>query len=148
MFKKIIAALTLSLALTCAVFAAKPKTKATGADDPNYIWYEFKAKVFGASYKFFAFKTETQRDNRALQLMNGNGFGITPQETITEFFNEGSYEKTVLYNEELKPTMKEQGYKYAFTTYKKTTKDMTTIYLKTFMYDADSDTLYVQTSIK
>lgn len=148
MFKKIIAVLMLSLAFSTAIFAAKPKTKATGVDDENYAWYEFKAKVFGVSYKFIAFKTETQRDNRALQLINGNGFGITPHETITEFFNTGAYEKTVLYNEELKPTMKENGYKYAFTTYKKTTKDMTTIYLKTFMYDEKNDILYVQTSIK
>lgn len=148
MFKKIIATIALVLSVSVASFAAKPKTLATGTDDENYTWYEFKAKVFGASYKFFAFKTETQRDNRALQLMNGNGFGITPQETITELFNTGAYEKTVLYNEELKPTMKEKGYKYAFTTYKKTTKDLTTIYLKTFMYDADKDILYVQTTIK
>ncbi len=147
MLKKIIATFIFVLSLTTATFAAKPKTKSTGLNDENYTWYEFKAKVFGVSYNFVAFKTETQRDNLALQLIN-TGFGVTPTETITEFFNEGAYEKTVLYNEELKPTMKDKGYKYAFTTYKKTTKDNTTLYLKTFLYDDRTDTLYVQTSMK
>ncbi len=148
MKKKILALALVTLVAVTAVFAAKPKTKAYDANDENWMWYEFKAKVFGRSFKFFAFKTDEQRDNRVIQLLNKNGWGMSPIETITEYFNEGAYKETVLFNEELKPKMKEDGYKYAFTTYKTTTKDNTTIYLYTFYYDAEKDVLYVQQSTK
>ena len=133
---------------TVAVFAAKRQTKALDANDEAYLWYEFTAKQFGKPFKFFAFKTEAQRDNRAPQILNKNGWGFGPQETITEFFNFESGEKTVLFDEELKPTMKSNGYKYALTTYKSTNKDMTTVYLLTFYYDDEHDALYVCRSYK
>lgn len=149
MIRKFISIFAVFMTLSSiSVFAAKRQTKATSTEDENYIWYEFKAKQFGNTYKFFAFKTDEQRDNRALMILNKNGWGIGPKETITEYFNFEGAEKTVLFNEQLKPEMKEKGYKYAMTTYKKTTKDNTTIYLYTFWYDAETDSLYVCKSYK
>lgn len=149
MLRKIISVFAILFAISSvSVFAAKQQTKATKVDDENYIWYEFKAKQFGKPFKFFAFKTDAQRDNRALMILNKNGWGANPSETITEYFNFEAAEKTVLFDEELKPEMKKNGYKYAMTTYKRTTKDMTTIYLYTFWYDAETDALYVYKSYK
>lgn len=149
MLKKFISTITILLALSSAsLFAHKAQTKATSANDENYQWYEFKAKQFGNTMKFFAFKTDEQRNNRALMILNKNGWGANPNETISEFFNFEYAEKTVLFDEELKPTMKEKGYKYAMTTFKSTNKDRTTIYLYTFWYDAETDALYVYKSYK
>ncbi len=149
MLKKFISTLAILFALSSvSVFAHKAQSKATSANDENYQWYEFKAKQFGKPMKFFAFKTETQRDNRALMILDKNGWGARPGETISEFFNFEGGEKTVLFDEELKPTMKENGYKYAMTTFKSTNKDTTTVYLYTFWYDAETDALYVYKSYK
>lgn len=150
MTKKIISTILILFLISAmsSVFAAPKQTKALSADDENYVWYEFNAKQFGRSLKIFAFKTETQRNNRVKQILNKNGWGIGPQETITEYFNVGNFEKTVLFDEELKPIMKKEGYTYALTIRKNTTKDSTTTHLYTFMYDKDSDVLYVQHSSK
>lgn len=149
MFRKIISAIVMTVAISSvSLFAAKQQTKALSADDENYVWYEFKAKQFGKPFKFFAFKTDEQRDNRALMILDKNGWGINPHETITEYFNFEGGDKTVLFDEELKPEMKSKGYKYAMTTYKTTNKDITTFYLYTFYYDAENDALYVHKSTK
>jgi len=147
MIRKIISIFMILFSFS-VVFAAKQQTKAYDANDENYQWYEFKAKQFGNPMKFFAFKTDEQRDNRALMILDKNGWGINPKETITEYFNFEAAEKTVLFDEELKPTMKNKGFKYAMTTYKRTTKDSTTIYLYTFWYDKETDSLYVLKSSK
>ena len=149
MFKKAFSIIALCLAISsAAVFAAKPKTKAYSADDENYTWYEFDANALGHKYHFYAFKTDEQRDNRVQQILNKNGWGMNPKETITEYFNFESGEKTILFDEELKPEMKEKGYKYACTIYKRTTKSETTIYLLSFLYDKETDVLTVQKSYK
>lgn len=127
---------------------AKNQTKITGLDDENYMWYEFKARQFKKNFKFYAFKNDVQRDNRTIQLFKTAGWGMGPNETITEFYNFNGGEPTRLWDEELKPAMKNGGYKYAFTTYRTTDKDRTTIYLYTFYYDPDSDLLYMLRSVK
>ncbi|MBR6914552.1 MAG: hypothetical protein IKN34_12265, partial [Treponema sp.] len=74
MLKKFISTIAILFALSSvSVFAHKAQSKATSANDENYQWYEFKAKQFGKPMKFFAFKTETQRDNRALMILDKNG---------------------------------------------------------------------------
>ena len=112
------------------------------------MWYEFKAKRLGKTFNFVAFKNDTQRDNRTIQLFKKKGWGMGPNETITEFYNFEGGEITKTWDEQLKPTMKENGYKYAFTTYRTTDKDETTIYLYTFYYNPDTDQLYMLRSIK
>ena len=149
MFKKILSIFIMMAAFSGAVFAAeKDQTKIYDIDDENYMWYEFKIKQFRKVFKFYAFKTDTQRDNRTIQLFKAAGWGMGPNETITEFYNFLGGEKTILWNEELKPMMKKEGYKYAFTTYKTTDKDNTTVYLYTFYYDKDTDDLYMLRSYK
>ena len=127
---------------------AKNQTKISGLEDESYMWYEFKVRQFRKSFKFYAFKNDTQRDNRTIQLFKSAGWGMGPNETITEFYNFNGGEITKLWDEELKPMMKKEGYKYAFTTYRTTDKDSTTIYLYTFYYDADHDDLYMLKSYK
>ncbi|MBR1614376.1 MAG: hypothetical protein IJ673_02725 [Treponema sp.] len=151
MFKKLISTIAILFALSSvSVFGYTPKTKTEEANSDDYQWYEFKAKQFGKPMKFFAFKTETQRNNRAPQILNKNGFGFNEKsETITEFFDFEGGEKTVLFDEELKPIMKENGYKYALTTFKSTSgRNATTVYLYTFWYDAENDALWVFKSYK
>ena len=150
MFKKLISAIAILFALTSAsVFGYTAQTKTEDANSDDYKWYEFKAKQFGKPMKFFAFKTDAQRNNRAPQILNKNGWGFNEKsETLTEFFNFEGGEKTVLFDEELKPIMKENGYKYALKTFKSTNKDTTTIYLYTFWYDAETDALWVFKSYK
>jgi hypothetical protein len=149
MTKKIIAFVFIfSVFLTSSFSQAKNQTKIHSVDDENYMWYEFKAKQFGKVFKFYAFKTDTQRDNRTMQLFKRSGWGMAPNETITEFYNFEAAEKTVLWKEELMPIMKKGGYKYAFTTYRTTDNDKTTIYLYTFYYDQDHDDLYMLRSYK
>lgn len=141
----------------CAVFfmisvlsfsQAKNQTKISGLEDDKYQWFEFKAKRLGKTFKFYAFKTDAQRDNRTIQLFKSAGWGMGPNETITEFYNFNGGEITKTWDEELKPTMKKEGYKYAFTTYRTTDKDLTTIYLYTFYYDPDTDQLHMLRSLK
>lgn len=149
MFKKAVSILAvLFIALSLSFSQEKNQTKINGLDDENYMWYEFKIKQFRKVFKFYAFKTDTQRDNRTIQLFKAAGWGMGPNETITEFYNFLGGEKTILWNEELKPMMKKEGYKYAFTTYKTTDKDNTTVYLYTFYYDKDTDDLYMLRSYK
>ena len=148
MLKKKISVLLFLIPLAF-LFAADPSSKlANDADEENFKWYEFKAKQFGKSYKFYAFKTDAQRDNRARQILNRNGWGMGPNETLVEYFNFEGGEKTVLFDEELKPKMKKEGYKYALYITKKTDKYFTTIYLFTFYYDPDTDVLWVCKSMK
>jgi len=149
MFKKILIISILAFLITPAIFSQeKNQTKIYDIDDENYLWYEFKVRQFRKSFKFYAFKNDTQRNNRTIQLFKRAGWGMGPHETITEFYNFNAGEKTVLWDEELKPKMKNEGYKYAFTTYRTTDKDNTTIYLYTFYYDKDSDSLYMLRSVK
>lgn len=149
MHKKFISAFAIFAIFSALVFAqAKNQTRITGLDDENYMWYEFKARQFRKNFKFYAFKNDTQRDNRTIQLFKSAGWGMGPNETITEFYNFNGGAPTKLWDEELKPTMKKEGYKYAFTTYRTTDKDNTTIYLYTFYYDSDNDVLYMLRSVK
>ncbi|MBQ9207218.1 MAG: hypothetical protein IJ158_10985 [Treponema sp.] len=149
MLKKILILVISILAFAPASFAQeKSQTKISGLEDDNYIWYEFKVRQFKRIFKFYAFKTDEQRNNRTIQLFRSSGWGMGPNETITEFYNFEGGEKTKLWDEELKPMMKKEGYKYAFTTYRDTGKDNTTIYLYTFYYDAKRDDLYMLKSYK
>ncbi|MCR4822629.1 MAG: hypothetical protein K5873_07140 [Treponema sp.] len=149
MTKKISALILISFILSAFAFSqAKNQTKVTGLEDDAYLWYEFKAKRLGKTFKFYAFKNDTQRDNRTIQLFNKAGWGMGPHETITEYYNFNGGEITRTWDENLKPEMKKNGYKYAFTTYRTTDKDMTTIYLYTFYYDPDTDSLHMLRSIK
>jgi len=149
MIKKL-TAIFISLFIVSSIAFAQEKnqTKIKGVDDDNYMWYEFKAKRLGKTFKFFAFKNDTQRDNRTIQLFKKSGWGMGPNETITEFYNFNGGEITKTWDEQLKPTMKENGYKYAFTTYRTTDKDTTTVYLYTFYYDPDTDQLHMLRSVK
>ena len=149
MFKKLTALFLPLFILTAFAFSQeKNQTKIKSVDDENYMWYEFKAKRLGKTFNFVAFKNDTQRDNRTIQLFKKKGWGMGPNETITEFYNFEGGEITKTWDEQLKPTMKENGYKYAFTTYRTTDKDETTIYLYTFYYNPDTDQLYMLRSIK
>ena len=149
MFKKILSIFIMMAAFSGAVFAAeKDQTKIYDIDDENYMWYEFKIRQFRNRFTFYAFKTDEQRDNRSIQLFKRSGWGMGPNETLTEFYNFNAGEITKLWDEELKPMMKKEGYKYAFTTYRSTDKDMTTIYLYTFYYDKDTDALWMHKSYK
>ena len=149
MLKKSVVLCAIFCVLSSLVFAqAKNQTKIDGIEDENYMWYEFKVHQFRKSFKFYAFKNDTQRDNRTMQLFRAAGWGMGPRETITEYYNFNAGAPTKLWDEELKPKMKEDGYKYAFTTYRTTDKDMTTIYLYTFYYDPDTDNLYMLRSVK
>lgn len=149
MFRKFILVFAfVSIFTSFAVSQEKNQTKIKGLEDDNYIWYEFKAKRLGRTFKFYAFKNETQRDNRTIQLFRSAGWGMGPQETITEFYNFEGGEITKTWDEQLKPTMKANDYKYAFTTYRTTDKDNTTIFLYTFYYDKDHDNLYMCKSYK
>ncbi len=147
MIRKLFSILFLLFSVTF-LFAIEKQDLVNDADDENFMWYEFKAKQFGKSYKFFAFKNDAQKNNRARQLLNRNGWGMGPNETLVEYFNFEGGEKTVLFDEELKPTMKREGYKYAFYITKKTDKYFTTAYLFTFYYDPDTDALWVCKSVK
>ncbi|MBQ8678626.1 MAG: hypothetical protein IJ530_02575 [Treponema sp.] len=149
MFKKfVIICALLSVFSAIAVAQIKDQTRIYDIDDENYMWYEFKIRQFKKPFKFFAFKTDEQRNNRTVQLFKSQGWGMGPHETITEFYNFNAGEKTKLWDEELKPVMKKEGYKYAFTTYKSTNEDNTTVYLYTFYYDKDHDDLYMLKSYK
>lgn len=149
MLRKILSVFAVFFIVSAFSFSqAKNQTKISGLEDENYQWYEFKAKRLGKTFKFFAFKTDTQRDNRTIQLFNKSGWGMGPHETITEFYNFNGGEITKTWDEELKPMMKKEGYKYAFTTYRVTGKDDTIIYLYTFYYDPDTDNLYMLKSVK
>ena len=149
MLKKILSACAVFLLASALSFSqAKNQTKITGLEDENYQWYEFTVKQFRKTFKFYAFKNDTQRDNRTIQLFKAAGWGMGPEETITEFYNFNAGEPTKLWNEELKPKMKSEGYKYAFTTYRTTDKNKTIIYLYTFYYDPDTDNLYMLRSLK
>ncbi|WP_407426352.1 hypothetical protein [Treponema sp.] len=149
MLKKFAVLFAVFFVLSSLSFAQeKNQTKITGLDDENYMWYEFKAKRLGKTFNFVAFKTDTQRDNRTIQLFKKKGWGMGPNETITEFYNFEGGEVTKTWDEQLKPEMKEKGYKYAFTTYRTTDKDKTTIYLYTFYYDPETDNLYMLRSVK
>ncbi|MBQ3670113.1 MAG: hypothetical protein II921_01370 [Treponema sp.] len=142
MFKKIICALFACLCFSAVVTAA-PQRKVVTANDEDWVWYEFKAKVLMKNYKFYAFKTDAQLKNRGPAVLDKSGWGIGPNESIEQFFALHRFEKTVIFDE-LKAEMKNRGLKYAFTTYKNTTKDETTFHLITFMYDAETDTIYDQ----
>ena len=149
MIKKLLSVCVVLFMISTVAFSqAKNQTKITGLEDENYKWYEFKAKRLGKTFKFYAFKNDTQRDNRTIQLFKSAGWGMGPNETITEFYNFNGGEITKTWDEQLKPTMKKEGYKYAFTTYRTTDKDNTTIYLYTFYYDPDTDNLHMLRSIK
>ena len=149
MLKKVTSFFIVLLVFSSTVFAQVNKpTKINGSDDDNYMWYEFKVKQFRKNFKFYAFKNDTQRNNRTVQLFKAAGWGMGPNETITEFYNFEGGEITKLWDEDLKPKMKENGYKYAFTTYRTTDKDSTTIFLYTFYYDKDNDLLYMLKSYK
>ena len=149
MTKKILILLSLFFIFSVGIFAQeKNQTKISGLEDDKYIWYEFNIRQFKKKFKFYAFKTDEQRNNRTIQLFRSSGWGMGPNETITEFYNFEGGEKTKLWDEELKPKMKSEGYKYAFTTYRTTNKDNTTIYLYTFYYDAKHDDLYMLKSYK
>ncbi|MBR1536785.1 MAG: hypothetical protein IJ630_07590 [Treponema sp.] len=149
MFKKVISVFVLLFAISAICFSqAQKQTKIGGLEDENYLWYEFKVRQFRKNFKFYAFKTDEQRNNRTIQLFKSAGWGMGPHETITEFYNFNGGEITKLWDEELKPKMKSEGYKYAFTTYRTTDKDNTTIYLYTFYYDAEHDNLYMLRSVK
>lgn len=149
MLRKIFTMMLLAALLSVSASAQeKNQTKINGLDDENYLWYEFKVRQFRKSFKFYAFKTDEQRNNRTVQLFRTAGWGMGPQETITEFYNFNAGEKTRLWDEELKPKMRADGYKYAFTTYRTTDKDSTTIFLYTFYYDKDNDDLYMLRSYK
>lgn len=140
--------LVLFVVSSFAFSQAKNQTKIGGLEDERYLWYEFKVRQFKKSFKFYAFKTDEQRNNRTIQLFKSAGWGMGPNETITEFYNFNGGEVTKLWDEELKPKMKNEGYKYAFTTYRTTDKDSTTIYLYTFYYDEKHDKLYMLRSVK
>ena len=142
MFKKIICVLVACFCFSSVVMAEK-ESKIITADDEDWVWYEFKAKVLRKNYKFYAFKNEAQLKNRAPAVLDKSGWGIGPEESVEQFFALHRFEKTVIFDE-LKAIMKEKGYKYAFTTYKSTTKDSTTFHLISFMYDAETDTMYDQ----
>ncbi|MBQ8680658.1 MULTISPECIES: hypothetical protein [unclassified Treponema] len=149
MFKKILSVCAVLFIVSAFSFSqAKNQTKISGLEDENYQWYEFKVKQFRKSFKFYAFKNDTQRDNRTIQLFKSAGWGMGPHETITEYYNFNGGEITKLWDEELKPMMKKEGYKYAFTTYRVTGKDDTTIYLYTFYYNPKTDELYMLKSVK
>ncbi|MBQ4378705.1 MAG: hypothetical protein II821_05870 [Treponema sp.] len=149
MIKKIISILLVLFAFSSVAFSqAQKQTKIGGLEDERYMWYEFKVRQFRKNFKFYAFKTDDQRNNRTIQLFKSAGWGMGPNETITEFYNFNGGEITKLWDEELKPKMKNEGYKYAFTTYRTTDKDSTTIYLYTFYYDAEHDNLYMLRSVK
>lgn len=149
MLKKSALFFALLVVVSMATFSQeKNQTKIHSLDDENYLWYEFNVRQFRKNFKFYAFKTDAQRDNRTVQLFRRSGWGMGPNETITEFYNFNGGEKTKLWEEELKPMMKKEGYKYAFTTYRTTDKDMTTIFLYTFYYDKDTDDLYMLRSYK
>ena len=142
MLKKIVCVLFACLCFSAAVFAA-PQGKIVAADDEDWMWYEFKARVLMKNYKFYAFKTDEQLMNRGPSVLDKSGWGVGPHELIEQFFARRRFEKTVIFDE-LKAVMKQNGYKYAFTTYKNTTKDETTFHLITFLYDAEEDTIYDQ----
>ena len=148
MHKKIFLISIFSFLLFAAFSQPNNPTKIDGIDDENYMWYEFKVRQFRKNFKFYAFKTDEQRNNRTIQLFKASGWGMGPNETITEFYNFEGGAPTKLWDEELKPKMKAEGYKYAFTTYRTTDKDMTTIYLYTFYYDKDKDILHMLRSYK
>ncbi|MBR0032112.1 MAG: hypothetical protein IJP61_07490 [Treponema sp.] len=143
MFKKIICVLLACFCISASAFSQAKERKVITADDEDWVWYEFKAKVLMKNYKFYAFKTEAQLKNRGPAVLDKCGWGIGPEESLEQFFALHRFEKTVIFDE-LKAIMKEKGYKYAFTTYKSTTKDSTTYHLITFLYDAETDTMYDQ----
>lgn len=143
MFKKLICVLLACFCFSAVVVAAETDKSVISANDEDWIWYEFKARVLMKNYKFFAYKTDAQLHNRAAQNLNRNGWGMGPEETVEQFFASRRFEKAVIFDE-LKAIMKANGYKYAFTTYKNTTKDETTIHLITFLYDPETDVIYQQ----
>ena len=148
MVKRLMTVLFL-LAFTGIITAQQQNpTKVDGAEAENYLWYEFKIQQLRRQMKVYAFKTDEQRNNRTAQLFNAAGWGMGPNETITEFYNFRAGEKTRMWDAELKPMMKKEGYKYAFTTYRITDKDLTKIFLYTFYYDKDKDELYMLKSSK
>lgn len=142
MLKKSVLCAMLAL-IFCSV-SIVAQTEPKGFNSENEKWYEFDQKVFSKTYKMFAFKNDEQRANRARSILQRKGWGVTPLEPTEQFFALRRYEKTILYDE-LKATMKQNGYKWALTIYKTQPKDSgTVIHLDTFLYDADKDILYVQ----
>lgn len=144
--KKILAIFLVLFAFSGAVFAQEDEEafyKAMGLQDDNQMWYEFTIQKYKSTFKFYAFKTDEQRNNRTIQLFKSAGWGMGPRETITEFYNFNAAEKVKMWDNDLKPIMKKEGYKYAFTTYRLTDKDETKIFMNTFYYDKLTDDLYM-----
>ena len=76
MVRKLICVLLACFCFSASAVFAKPSTPIQ-ADDEDWVWYEFKARVLMKNYKFFAFKTEEQLKNCGAQCLNKNGFSTS-----------------------------------------------------------------------